>query len=76
MRRSSAEGRMCEICGRRMLAGETYTLMDHSQRRVYRRLVCALCRRKAQSNGWAESPQLPPRPDIVPPADLDDTDRS
>lgn len=57
---------MCEICGRRMLAGEDYHLMDHEQRRHYRRSICELCRRRALSQGWAVSPQLPPLPDIVP----------
>lgn len=67
MRRNSAEGRTCEICGRRMLAGETYDLMDHAGRRVYRRSVCVLCRKRAEHGGWSPSPQLPPRPDVVPP---------
>ncbi len=58
---------MCEICGRRMLAGEQYVLMDLNPRRVYRRSICALCRKRAQDGGWTPSPQIPPRPDIQPP---------
>lgn len=56
-----------------MLAGEVYTLMDQPTRRVYRRSVCALCRRRAHAAGWVDSPQLPPRPDIAPPDDDGET---
>jgi hypothetical protein len=52
-----------------MLAGETFTLMDHPTRGIYRRSICALCRRDAFAAGWTASPTIPPRPDITPPPD-------
>lgn len=63
MIRREAEGRTCEICGRRMLAGENYHVMDNRGRRQYRRSVCALCRRRALTSGWEptqESATSPP----------------
>ncbi len=69
-KRSSAEGRMCESCRRRLLAGETYELMDHPGRRIFRRAVCALCRRRALSAGWVVSPSVTAPPE--PPPELAD----
>lgn len=66
MIRRNAEGRTCEICGRRMLTGETYHVMDNRGRRQYRRSVCTLCRRRALNNGWEptqDSASRPPDPD-------------
>lgn len=67
----NAEGRMCAICGRRMLTGETYQVMDHRGRRQYRRSVCALCRRSALTHGWEPAEDLPrvPTGDAPPPDD-------
>ncbi len=63
MRRPSAEGRTCEVCRRRLLAGEQFDFLDDPSRRKYRRPVCALCYRPALDRGWTRTPELPP-PDL------------
>ena len=65
MRRPNAEGRTCEVCGRRLLAGEPFHFFDDLSRRRYRRPVCALCHRDALSRGWTRTPELP-RTDYPP----------
>lgn len=66
MKGSRAEGRTCEICRRRLLAGETFTFMDDPHRRRHRRPVCALCERPAMERGWVRTIELPPV-DLTPP---------
>ena len=60
MSRLRAEGRTCEICGRRMLAGEHFAFLDDPGRRKHRRPVCALCQRDALARGWTRTIDLPP----------------
>ena len=62
----SAEGRMCEICRRRLLAGETFSFFDDPVHRKHRRPVCALCQRPARERGWTRTIELPP-PIALPP---------
>ena len=62
-----AEGRTCEICRRRLLAGETFDFLDHPAHRKHRRPVCALCQRQARQRGWTRTVELPP-PAVMPPA--------
>lgn len=66
MKRRAAEGRMCEICRRRLLAGETFTFYDDPVHRKHRRPVCALCQRQARERGWTRTVELPP-PIVMPP---------
>lgn len=61
-----AEGRTCEICRRRLLAGETFDFLDHPAQRKHRRPVCALCQRQARQRGWTRTVELPP-PVVIPP---------
>ncbi len=71
-RRSSAEGQMCEICARRMLAGEIASVMDHQGRRIVRGAICPLCRRRAIAAGWTTSSEVATRVDVPaggPPSD-------
>ena len=63
----SAEGRTCEICRRRLLAGETFSFFDDPVHRKHRRPVCALCQRPARERGWTRTIELPP-PIALPPA--------
>ncbi len=63
MNRRDAEGRTCEICRRRMLAGESFEFFDDPVRRRHRRPVCALCRRTAADRGWTPTIELP-APDL------------
>ncbi len=63
----SSEGRTCEICRRRLLAGETFDFLDHPAHRKHRRPVCALCQRQARQRGWTRTVELPP-PVVIPPA--------
>jgi hypothetical protein len=63
MRRPNAEGRTCEMCRRRLLAGETFHFMDDLAHRHYRRPVCELCYRQAVAQGWTRTPE-PPRPEL------------
>lgn len=65
MRRPNAEGRTCELCRRRLLAGETFHFFDDLAHRRYRRPVCELCYRNALSQGWTRTPELP-RPELPP----------
>lgn len=58
-RGASAEGCICDICGRGMLAGEVITRMDRPSRRVYRRAICPLCRPRALQSDWVVSPTVP-----------------
>lgn len=62
----NAEGRTCELCRRRLLAGETFTFLDDPTRRKHRRPVCALCQRQARERGWTRTVELPP-PVVLPP---------
>ncbi len=61
----TAEGRMCEICRRRLLAGETFSFFDDPVHRKHRRPVCALCQRQARERGWTRTVELPP-PVVLP----------
>lgn len=61
MSRMSAEGATCEVCRRRLLAGEEFALFDDAQRNSFP--VCALCHQRAAQRGWTRTPQ-PTRPDI------------
>lgn len=63
-RGSNAEGRICEICQRHLLAGETFRYLDDPARKRHRRPVCALCQRPALSKGWTPTVELP-APDAV-----------
>ena len=68
----SAEGRTCEICGRRLLAGETFAFFDDPVRRKHRRPVCALCQRRARDTGVDAHRRAAPadrRFHAAPPAD-------
>jgi hypothetical protein len=56
----NAEGRTCEICRRRLLAGETFAFLDHVAERKHRRPVCTLCQRQARERGWTRTVELPP----------------
>jgi hypothetical protein len=67
MSRRTAEGRTCEICRRRLLAGETFSFFDDPVHRKHRRPVCALCQRPARERGWTRTIELPP-PIVLPPA--------
>ncbi len=67
----SAEGRTCEICRRRLLAGETFSFFDDPVHRKHRRPVCALCQRPARERGWTRTVELPP-PIVLPPAPASD----
>ena len=62
----SAEGRTCEICRRRLLAGETFSFFDDPVHRKHRRPVCALCQRPARERGWTRTVELPPPIDLPP----------
>ncbi len=62
----NSEGRTCEICRRRLLAGETFDFLDHPAHRKHRRPVCALCERQARQRGWTRTIELPPI--VIPPA--------
>lgn len=64
----SAEGRTCEICRRRLLAGETFEFLDDPTRRKHRRPVCALCQRQARERGWTRTVEIPPAIELpIPP---------
>lgn len=64
MSRLRAEGRTCEICQRRLLAGEVFQFYDDPTRRRHRRPICALCRRQAVDRGWTPTLDLP-SPDLI-----------
>ncbi len=59
MSRQRAEGRTCDLCRRRMLAGESFQFFDDPARRRHRRPICALCRRPALERGWTPTVELP-----------------
>lgn len=69
MSRPNAEGRTCEVCRRRMLAGESFTFFDDPVRRRHRRPVCSLCHRQALDRGWTRTVTLPPVDLPAPPPD-------